>query len=262
MPSNHLILCHTACVRSTQFGIRNLSSNPWPSISSDSSEEMIRPATTTSLVKNVDRCPCPLGKPCPKLIVDIHSSWDLIKMLILSQQIWMELKSFNEFPADADVADPRGTNFGWQGQRDLRPRPGFLKYPQEASHGVTVTYTDSRAPIQTRAGLGSCQLSKYSSESYYQRSLGTLVYHLHLPFTLFLAVLSLHCYVRAFSSYSQCGLLSSCSAWASHCGGSSCCVLQAPGHTGSAVVAHGLSCSAACRILLECGLNRCPPQGR
>ena len=30
----------------------------------------------------------------------------------------MELKSFNEFPADADVADPR-SKFRWQGQRDL-----------------------------------------------------------------------------------------------------------------------------------------------
>ena len=50
MPSNHFILCHTACVRSTQFAIRNLRSNLWPSISSDCSEEMIRPVTTTSLV--------------------------------------------------------------------------------------------------------------------------------------------------------------------------------------------------------------------
>ena len=40
--------------------------------------------------------------------------------------------------------------------------------------------------------------------------------------TLFLAVRGLHCCVRAFSTGGEQGLLSSCNAWASHCGGFSC----------------------------------------
>ena len=39
---------------------------------------------------------------------------------------------------------------------------------------------------------------------------------------LLLAVLGLHCHMRSFSSYSQWGLLSSCSAWVSPCGDFSC----------------------------------------
>ena len=39
---------------------------------------------------------------------------------------------------------------------------------------------------------------------------------------LFLPVLGLHCYLQAFSSCSKQGLLFSCNARASHCGGFSC----------------------------------------
>ena len=52
----------------------------------------------------------------------------------------------------------------------------------------------------------------------------------------FLAVLGLCCYTWAFSSCSKQGLLSSCGARASHCGGFSCCGAQALGHVGSVVV--------------------------
>ena len=46
---------------------------------------------------------------------------------------------------------------------------------------------------------------------------------------LFLVSLGLCCYVRAFSSYGEQGLLSSCGLRASHCGGFSCCRTQASG---------------------------------
>ena len=49
---------------------------------------------------------------------------------------------------------------------------------------------------------------------------------------LFLAALGLCCYKRAFSSWGEQGLLSSCSAWVSLCGGFSCCRAQAPGRAG------------------------------
>ena len=70
------------------------------------------------------------------------------------------------------------------------------------------------------------------------------------------------------SSCSECGLLSICAVWASHCGGFWCCgalglgtrasVVVAPGlssvvpglwSTGSVVVVHRLSCSMACGVL-------------
>ena len=79
---------------------------------------------------------------------------------------------------------------------------------------------------------------------------------------------------RLFSSCSKWGLHSSCDAWASHCGGlllrstgSSTLasiklrpmgsVVVAPGlqGTGSVVVTCRLSCSVACRILLDQGSN-------
>jgi len=47
---------------------------------------------------------------------------------------------------------------------------------------------------------------------------------------LFLAVLGLHCCLQAFSSCNELGLLSRCSAQASHCSGFSSCVAWALEH--------------------------------
>ena len=57
---------------------------------------------------------------------------------------------------------------------------------------------------------------------------------------LFLAVLGLHHWAWAFSARGEQGLLSSCSTWASHCSGFSCCATQALGTWASAVAACGL----------------------
>ena len=75
-------------------------------------------------------------------------------------------------------------------------------------------------------------------------------------FILFLAPLGLHCHARALASCCERGLLSSCGAWASHCGGFSCCRASALGHTGSVVVAHRLSCPTAHGIFPDQGSNR------
>ena len=83
-------------------------------------------------------------------------------------------------------------------------------------------------------------------------------------FYLFLAVLGLHCCLGAFSSCGEQGLLSSCSSWAFHCGGFSCCGTQAQGgrfqylqYSGSVLVAHGLSCPRVCGVFPDQGLNLC-----
>ena len=49
-----------------------------------------------------------------------------------------------------------------------------------------------------------------------------------------------------------------CGAQASHCGGFSCCRARALGARASVVVECGLSCSAACGIFPDQGLNLCP----
>ena len=49
-----------------------------------------------------------------------------------------------------------------------------------------------------------------------------------------------------------------CGAWASHCGGFSCCRAWALGAWASVVVVQGLSCSMACGIFLDQGSNPCP----
>ena len=62
----------------------------------------------------------------------------------------------------------------------------------------------------------------------------------------------------AFSGGSEQVLLSSCSAQVSRWGGFSCCRAQAPGCVDSVDVARGLSCPAACGILLDQRSNPCP----
>ena len=59
-----------------------------------------------------------------------------------------------------------------------------------------------------------------------------------------------------FPSRSERGLLSSCSAWASHYHGFSCCKAQTL-NTGSIVMVHRFRCSAACGIFLDQGSNPC-----
>ena len=97
-------------------------------------------------------------------------------------------------------------------------------------------------------------------------------YHLYCVFLMliqiklliyiFLAALGLSCCTQAFSSCEEQGLLSSCGAQVSHCGGFSCCRTRTLGIWASVVAVHWLSCSAACGILLEKGLNLCPPHGQ
>ena len=71
--------------------------------------------------------------------------------------------------------------------------------------------------------------------------------------------------MQALSSCREQGLLSSCSAWASHCGGFSCCRAQALGARasvvsthGSVVVVYGLICAMTCGIFPDQGSNLCP----
>ena len=60
----------------------------------------------------------------------------------------------------------------------------------------------------------------------------TFISLLKIFICLFLIVLGPHCCVQIFSSYGEQGLLSSCGAQASHCGGFSCCTAWALGHVG------------------------------
>ena len=64
-------------------------------------------------------------------------------------------------------------------------------------------------------------------------------------------MVGVHCCTQAFSSCSKQGLLSSCGAWASHCGGFSCCEAWALGLWESVVAVHGFS---SCGNKLSCSL--------
>ena len=62
---------------------------------------------------------------------------------------------------------------------------------------------------------------------------------------VYVAMLGLQCCVWAFSRCREQGLFSSCVAWASHCGGFSCCRAWALGALASVAVTHWLSCPTA-----------------
>ena len=84
-----------------------------------------------------------------------------------------------------------------------------------------------------------------------------LIYYINLFIYLFMAVLGLRCCARAFSSCGKWGLLfiavrGLLIVVASRCRARALCA-QA-----SVVVAHGLSCSAACGIFPDQDLNPCP----
>ena len=72
-----------------------------------------------------------------------------------------------------------------------------------------------------------------------------------------MAALGLRCCGLAFSSCGEWGLLFF-AVPASHCSGFSCCGARTLGARASVVVAHGLSCSAACGIFPDQGSNLCP----
>ena len=71
---------------------------------------------------------------------------------------------------------------------------------------------------------------------------------------LFLAVLGLCCCTWSFSGCPEPRLLSSCCSQASHCGGFSYCGVVQDARA-SVVVAHRLSCPAACGIFPDQGSN-------
>ena len=58
------------------------------------------------------------------------------------------------------------------------------------------------------------------------------IFFINFKLISLLAVLSLCCYMLAFSSYGKWGVLSNCNAQASHCSGISYCRAQTLGHTG------------------------------
>ena len=76
-----------------------------------------------------------------------------------------------------------------------------------------------------------------------------------------LAALGFRCFAQVFSSCGEWGLLRH-GALISHCGGFPCCRARAPGARASAAAGCGLSCTLACGIFLDQGLDCCPCIGR
>ena len=78
-------------------------------------------------------------------------------------------------------------------------------------------------------------------------------------YTLFMVVLGLHGCAQAFSSFRDCGLLSSCGAQASHSGGFSCCRACALGAWASVSFSTGALSSFSSRAL-DHRINSCGAQ--
>ena len=92
-----------------------------------------------------------------------------------------------------------------------------------------------------------------------------MISHLFMPFSfyflfiyLFLAALGLRCCMQAFSSCGERGLLFVVVHGLLIAVASLCCGARALGAWASVVVACGLSCSTACGIFQDQGLNLCP----
>ena len=82
-----------------------------------------------------------------------------------------------------------------------------------------------------------------------------LLFYFYLIFCLLWVFVAAHGFS---SSCNEQGLLSVCSAQASPCGGCSCSGAQAPGCAGFSSCVHRLSCTTACGIFPDQGLNPCP----
>ena len=81
------------------------------------------------------------------------------------------------------------------------------------------------------------------------------------PFSLFVQFWLRWVFVvaeKAFFGCDESGVTLHCGAWASHCGDFSCCRAQVLGSQASIAVVHGLSCSSACGIFPDQGLNPSP----
>ena len=89
----------------------------------------------------------------------------------------------------------------------------------------------------TEDGVSSCSDTISNHPCWY-----TMYYFIYLPSLFILTAVDVYCCVQAFSSHHELRLLSGYGLHPSHRGGFSCWRAQALEHTGSAVVARGLSC--------------------
>ena len=94
----------------------------------------------------------------------------------------------------------------------------ILVYPSSWVNITTVNFRTFSSPPKSSI-LFRSHISSLPSSSTLDT---TIPFTLKKKIYLFLTVLHLCCYVQAFSSCGDWGLLSSCDAWTSHCGGFSC----------------------------------------
>ena len=104
----------------------------------------------------------------------------------------------------------------------------ILVYPSSWVNITTVNFRTFSSPPKSSI-LFRSHISSLPSSSTLDT---TIPFTLKKKIYLFLTVLHLCCYVRAFSSCGDWGLLSGCDAWTSHCGGFSCYAAWAVGCAG------------------------------
>ena len=156
------------------------------------------------------------------------------------------------------------SNISWTEEPGGLQSIGFQRVRQDWSD---VAYMHAHSDKLVATPLSTFHFSKdVSSEIYHLAAVSLLslcpwrlMPFLSLLFFCFVylfwgAALGLHCCAQAFSSCSKQGLLSVCSAWASHCSGFSCGT-WALGTLVSLVMVHGLSCPVTCEIFPDQGWN-------
>ena len=126
-----------------------------------------------------------------------------------------------------------------------------------------------KCSLDTRCGpgIGAPRPRNYSTSHVVSRQRLALHFHnrdaIHMSSSAFTFTLFIYLWLP-WVFVALCGLSSvpvspelhsSCSAWASHRGGFSCCGARALGRRASVVVALGLSCSEACGMLPEPGIK-------
>ena len=84
-------------------------------------------------------------------------------------------------------------------------------------------------------------LMKLLSKQHHKKHYSFLFVCLNIIYLFILAALGLHCCMQAFCICSEQGAILRCGAWASRCGGFSCCGAQVLGMRASVVVALRLS---------------------
>ena len=173
--------------------------------------------------------------------ISLRSLWGENHPILQLKKYWF--RKFGECPKMAQLDGRRSWNKNGNSNLSLTQLSSPLSsfsHPREFGDEYIWTQTDHPPPLQTICNTQESWISafnnafcasfeyqswallEFGTESWLGRRLSSFKKNY-----IFLSVLGPLCCMRAFSSCSEQGLLSSCGEWASHCGGFPSCWAQA-----------------------------------